>query len=97
LAFGIVVGYFKGRHVLAKSAEKGVQRLRQFPNPTPLSSIYSAKYYLLLGGMMGLGFSIKFFGLPNDIRGFVDVAIGLALLYGATIYFGHALVMRKAH
>lgn len=95
LAISLCIGYFKGRYVLGKSAHKGVLRIRQFPNPTSLARIYSAKYYLLLGGMMGLGFSIKFFGLPNDIRGFIDAAIGLALLYGSTIYFNQAFGMRQ--
>lgn len=83
----LIVGYFKGRYVLGKSAKKGVERIRQFPNPAPLASIYSPKYYILLALMMGLGISIKYFGLHNDIRGFIDAAIGAALINGAMIYF----------
>lgn len=86
VALGLGVGYMKGRHVLGKSANKGIDRIKTLPNPAPISQIYSAKYYLLLGGMMALGMSIKFFGIPNDIRGTIDVAIGAALIQGSLVY-----------
>ena len=89
-----VIGYFKGRYVLGKSATRGIDRIRQMPNPTSIGNIYSLKYYLLLGGMILLGISIKYLGLPNAVRGFVDIAIGMALLTGALIYFRHAGEMR---
>lgn len=83
----LLIGYAKGRYVLGKSAQKGVDRIRAFPNPAPLARIYSPKYYLLIGLMIALGVSIKFFGFSNDIRGFVDTIIGAALINGAMIYF----------
>ena len=91
-----IIGYFKGRFVLGKSAVKGVERIRQMPNPVSITQIYSPQYYLLLGGMVFLGISIKFLGLSNGLRGFIDVAIGMALLTGALIYFRHAGEMRAA-
>ncbi len=87
ILLGLFIGYFKGRYVLGKSAKRGVSRILSFPSPVPLSKIYSLKYYLLLGLMVGLGVSIKFLGIHNDIRGFIDVAIGAALINGAAIYF----------
>lgn len=92
LAF--LIGYLKGRFVLGKSAQKGVERIKSFPNPTSLGNIYSLKYYLLLGGMVALGISIKYLGIPNDIRGVVDVAIGIALLTGASIYIRHGIILK---
>jgi hypothetical protein len=83
----LFIGYFKGRYVLGKSARKGVERIRSFPNPAPLAKIYSAKYYILLGSMVALGISIKYMGLSNDVRGLIDAAIGAALVNGAMIYF----------
>ncbi len=83
----LFIGYFKGRYVLGKSAHKGVERIRSFPDPAPLSRIYSPKYYILLGLMMALGMSIKYFGVSNDVRGLVDTVIGAALINGAMIYF----------
>lgn len=91
VALGMLIGYMKGRHVLGKSAVKGIERIKSLPNPSNLSKIYSAKYYLLLGGMMALGMSIRFFGVPDDIRGLIDVAIGAALIQGSLIYIRYAV------
>lgn len=87
IMIALLIGYLKGKHVLGKSAQKGVAHITTFPNPTSLSNMYSARYYILLGAMVGLGMSIKFFGLPNDVRGTIDVAIGAALINGAMCYF----------
>ncbi len=98
IALGMLVGYMKGRHVLGKSATKGIQRIQTLPNPSSIAKIYSPGYYLLLGGMVALGMSIKFFGVPNDIRGLVDVAIGAALIQGAIVYLRFAVSSwQKAH
>lgn len=83
----LVIGFFKGRMVLGKSARAGIERIRAMAEPVALTSIYSAKYYILIGTMVLLGMSIKWMGLPNDVRGFVDVAIGSALINGAMFYF----------
>lgn len=96
VAIALFIGFLKGRHVLGKAARKGVERIKSFPNPTSIGNIYSPKYYILLGGMVALGMCIKIFGLPNDIRGFVDIAVGSALINGAMEYFRMALALRKA-
>lgn len=93
IAIALFIGYYKGRYVLGKSAEKGIDRIKALPNPAPFSKIYSAKYYILLGAMIVLGISIKL--LPHDVRGFIDVAIGSALINGAVIYFKSALKLRN--
>lgn len=95
IVLGMLVGYSKGRYVLGKSALKGVSRIRSFPNPTELKNIYSLKYYILLGVMIGLGVSMKYLGIPADIRGAIDVAIGAALIHGAMIYFRLAYINPK--
>jgi hypothetical protein len=87
VVIALFIGYFKGRYVLGKSAKRGVDRIRSFPNPAPLQNIYSWQYYILLGSMVLLGISIKYMGLNNDVRGLVDAAIGSALINGAMIYF----------
>jgi hypothetical protein len=87
VVIALFIGYFKGRYVLGKSAKRGVERIRSFANPAPLQHIYSPKYYLLLGGMVALGISIKYMGLDHDVRGLIDAAIGSALINGSMIYF----------
>lgn len=87
IVIGLSLGYSKSKYVLSKSVKRSVTRIQSFPNPTQLSNIYSRGYYLLLGGMIGLGLSIKFLGIPNDIRGLIDTAVGAALLNGSMLYF----------
>lgn len=89
------VGYFKGKFVLGKSAKKGIERLGRFPNPTALSNIYSAKYYILLAIMIGLGISFKYLGISTDVRGLVDIAVGSALVNGSMFYFRACFVKNK--
>jgi len=90
VVLGLAIGYFKGRFILGKAARKGVDRILSFPNPSSLASIYSIRYIALLAVMIGIGVSFRIFHLPFDIRGFIDVAIGAALLNGAMIYFRFA-------
>lgn len=96
IAIGMLIGYSKGRYVLGKAALKGVRRIRSFPNPTALQNIYSPKYYILLGAMIGLGMSMKYLGIPADVRGVIDVAIGAALINGAMIYMRAAFEKQGA-
>ncbi|MEI8365823.1 MAG: hypothetical protein WCF65_05325 [Parachlamydiaceae bacterium] len=83
----LYAGYLKGRYVLGKSAQRGIDRIGTLPNPSHIKTIYAPAYYLLLGGMVVLGISIKYMGLSNDVRGLIDVIIGSALINGAMIYF----------
>lgn len=87
MALGLFIGYFKGRYVLAKTAAKGVTHIRSLPQPAPFYKIYSVKSFILIGLMMGLGMGIRSFGVPSDIRGFIDVAVGAALIHGGMGYF----------
>lgn len=87
IAVSLLIGSLKGKYILGKSAKQGVARILSLPNPSSLKNIYSKKYYFLLGGMIALGISMKYIGLSPDIRGFVDVAIGSALINGAVSYF----------
>jgi len=84
---GLALGYAKGRFILSRSVNRLVKRIRSFPEPAPISKIYSPPYYLLLCTMLFVGLGIKYLGIPYDIRGLIDVAIGAALLNGAMLYF----------
>lgn len=90
VAIGMFVGYWKSKKVLSKTVVRSVMRIRSLPNPTSIFKIYAPGYYVLLGGMMGLGMSMQYFGIPIDIRGAIDVAIGSALINGAMTYFRSA-------
>ena len=94
IATALLVGILKGKYVLKKSAVQVLTRIYSLPNPTPVAQAYSSKALILLAGMMSLGMGIKYLGIPNDIRGFIDVAVGAALIQGSTHYF-KAILMEK--
>lgn len=95
LAMGLAVGYAKAKTVLAKTVKKGVERIQQLPAKASLAAIYTPKYLLLIGFMVLLGLSLKWFAVPLDIRGFVDVTIGAALINGAMLYFRNSYALVK--
>lgn len=93
IALTLLIGFFKGRYVFAKTVHRSVKRILAFPNPAPLSKIYPPAYYILLGSMVLLGVLVRF--APLDIRGGVDVAVGAALINGAMLYFREAWSARR--
>ena len=95
IALALFVGYLKGNYVLSRSVARFVTRLSSLPSPLPIYRMYAPTYYLLIGLMILLGLSMKWLGVPIDIRGFVCTAIGSALLNGALIHFRYSLAIRK--
>lgn len=87
IVLALIVGALKGRTVLKKSACRVIDRIRTLPDPAPLMKMYAPPYWLLYLFMMSLGMLMKVTGLPIDIRGFVDTAVGAALLNGSINYF----------
>ena len=92
---GLLMGFLKGRFVLSKTVKRVVARIVSLPEPLSVSQIYSKGYLALIGGMVLLGISMKWTGIPVDIRGVVDVAIGSALMNGASAYFRAAFAVHK--
>ncbi|MCB1107388.1 MAG: hypothetical protein KDK76_04755 [Chlamydiia bacterium] len=86
ICLSLVLGLFKGRVVMKKAVNRVVERIRSFPSPIPLSAIYSKGYLFLIGGMTLMGISFKFLPLSIDIKGFIDCAVGAALINGAMLY-----------
>jgi hypothetical protein len=93
LVLALIIGFFKGRFVLSKTVNKTSERLT---HANSITALFTPKYLILLGVMMGIGLSIRFLGVPLDIRGFVDVAVGSALVNGAMLYFRKAISLKTA-
>lgn len=81
-ATGVLIGCFKGHFALAKSAHKLNAYYKTLPNPTPIYRLYPLPYYALLAIMMSFGMLLNFLQTASDIRGFIDIVIGVALLIG---------------
>ncbi|HRD55370.1 MAG TPA: hypothetical protein PLC42_03130 [Parachlamydiaceae bacterium] len=86
-AFALLIGFCKGKFILAKSAKRVMGRINNLSDPAPISKMYSLQYCLLLGAMIFLGISMKYLGIPEDVRGVVDVAVGASLINGSMHYF----------
>jgi hypothetical protein len=92
---GLLVGFIKGRFVLSKTVHRLVSRIVALSMPVALKDVYSRGYLLLIAGMMGLGFLFKWLPIPLPWKGFIDVAIGSALINGAILFFRNALAYRQ--
>lgn len=92
---GLILGFVKGRFVLVKTVRRVVERILSLDVPVKFSQVYSKGYMALIGGMILLGMSMKWIGLPAEVRGLIDVAIGSALMNGATAYFRIAFAVSR--
>lgn len=92
----LLVGFFKGRVVLKRSVNRVVDRIRSQPSPISIKKLYSKGYIFMIGGMMCLGMVFKFLPLPLDVKGFIDFAIGSALINGSMLYYRAAFTTRPA-
>lgn len=89
VSIGLVLGFLKGKLILAKSARRVITRIVSMSNPFPFTKIYGKSYLILLGSMILLGVSLRFIPVPYDLKGVIDVAIGSALTNGSAFYFRH--------
>lgn len=90
IALGLAIGYGKSRMIFSKAVKRGVAHIRTLPEKASITSVYTPRYLLLLGVMVLLGLSMKWFSVPLDIRGLVDVAVASALINGSMMYFRQA-------
>lgn len=96
IVLGLLIGFMKGRFVLSKTVQRVVQRIISLPLPIKFSQVYGPGYLALIAGMILLGMSLKWLHFPIEFRGIIDVAIGSALLNGATAYFRTAIIYRRS-
>lgn len=90
------IGYLKGRFVMARAANKQVARITALQTPLSFRQMYTKGYYLLILFMMGLGMSLRFLPVPQNVRAFVDIAVGIALIMGALQYYISAVRLRTS-
>ena len=95
ICLGLLVGFIKGRTVLAKTVKRIADRINLHSEGLTLKQVYDQKYWIIIGLMMLLGMTFRVLSIPFDIRGGVDVAIGSALINGAMLYFRHMLTPQK--
>lgn len=88
ICIGLFLGLIKNRLILSKTANRISDRVKtSFNHRLSLNEVYDRKYYTILCLMIGFGIAFRWFSLPSDIRGIIDVAIGSALIQGSLLYF----------
>lgn len=92
----LLVGFFKARFVLSKSVRRVVSRIASLPLPIRLTNAYAPSYWILIAAMMGIGMSFKYLPISLALRGFIDIAIGFALIQGGLMYFKAATYDRSS-
>jgi hypothetical protein len=95
VCIALLVGFIKGRFVLSRTVRRISLRLATLPEPIRWMDAYPRSYWLLLASMMALGFLLRL--VPLEVRAFIDVAVGSALLNGAMLYFRSARVVQQSH
>ena len=87
---GVVIGILKGKFVLSKTALRNRNRINQLVPPLSIHHIFSGSFYVLIAGMMILGFLLREFNAY--LGGYVVVAsiycgIGMALIAASSVYW----------
>lgn len=90
----ILLGQLKGTFILAKSVKRFIKRILLIPSPIPLKALFPWNYLALVGGMMALGIALRISSIPTDIKAFIDLAVGSALISGAFLYFRQASMLK---
>lgn len=96
IGFGLLIGFLKGRFVLSKTVRRVVTRIISLPLPIRAKDVYPRSYYLLILGMMALGWGFRFLPIAVEWRGMIDVAIGSALINGGMLYLRAARFYDKS-
>jgi len=95
ICLALFIGFMKGRYVLAKTVRRVVGRILSLPSPVDLKDAYTGRYLALLAFMMALGMAMKWVPMAEDLRGFIDVSVGSALINGAILYFRKAIALKS--
>lgn len=90
----LTIGFLKARFVFAKTVKKFVARILLTPSPLKLKNVFSVKYLILIGSMMLLGMLMKVLPIAKDVRTFIDLTVGTALINGALQYFRQAALLK---
>ncbi|MBB65312.1 MAG: hypothetical protein CMO81_09635 [Waddliaceae bacterium] len=96
ILLALVLGYYKGKFVLSKTVLRAARNLESLANPAKVGDLFSRNYLILIAVMMGIGMGMNFLGVPIDMRGFIDIAVGAALIYGSILYFRTARALSQA-
>lgn len=79
----VLIGSLKSFVILDKSAQRGISRIEDMKDGTCLGAVYSKKTWLLVAGMMCMGFFLRNSSIPQSFLCFIYITIGWALLFSS--------------
>lgn len=79
----MLAGTLKSVYVLDKTADRSIDRIKQFSDVTCIGAVYSWKTWVLVALMMTFGITMRSLTDPGMIIGSLYVAIGWALLFSS--------------
>lgn len=85
LIIGLALGRLK-QPLLLRSVVRNQTRIASLEEPIALKNLFTRSYLVLVLVMMGIGMGMSLFGVPPDIRGMIDIAIGGALIASGKEY-----------
>ena len=83
LALAVVAGAFKSEYVLARAARRAIERIHTRGDGRCIGGFLSARTWLFVLIMMGLGYALRHGLAPRAVVGVIYVAIGTSLLLAA--------------
>ncbi|MCK4934391.1 MAG: hypothetical protein KAR79_02275 [Simkaniaceae bacterium] len=89
------IGYFKGHFVMSKTVNRMCRRIITLHAPFKIQEMYTKGYVILICSMMILGMSMRFIPISADVRGVLDLAVGVALMKGSFLFFKRGLILRE--
>lgn len=90
VVIGMIIGGLKGKFVLVKTARKNKSRIEDLEGPLKIYHAFAKKFYILIPGMILLGFLLRHFN--SYLGGYVVVGaiycgIGMALIVSSFPYW----------
>lgn len=78
-----LLGWAKGRFILAPRARANAKRIASSSGPVSIVGVFSPATWALVAGMMGTGYVLRHSGLPPTVLGWIYATAGAGLIVGA--------------
>jgi hypothetical protein len=86
IAVALIIGFGKGKFVLAKTSQRNIDRLNQLPEPQKPIHVYSVRSWVMISLMVLISLSLTWLDAPMEWRGLVRLAVGFALIMSSLAY-----------
>ncbi|WP_373531475.1 hypothetical protein [Vampirovibrio sp.] len=82
----LIIGFGKGKFVLAKTSAKNIERIDQFSEPKKPIEVYSVRSWIIITLMVGISLALNIFNVDHIVRGPINLGIGFALIVSSLVY-----------